>query len=665
MLELSQTVVADEMQIGHASHPGRSGKNNEDYYGIFSVATSGGECVVAAVADGIGGSVGGEQASRQTIAAISQFLKDQHYVATSLGQRLDQAIRLANHAVYEKSQTEPALLGMGTTIVAAALDSDRLYIVHAGDSRAYLVRGGRAYQLTLDHSWAQEAIEAGRISVEDAKTHPNRHVIRRYLGINEDVETDLRVLDPGQGKSRPARPVTVASPILTRPGDAILLCTDGLTDEVGDEEIAKIVARHAPEDAARRLIDAANAAGGADNITAVILQRGKGGSAAVAGRSRFAAYALAVLGVLLVAALGWLLASGSLLGGTATGAAFLEPSNAAPDAVISETAGEDSGPTAMPASLSSATSVTASAAVTATDVMTEEITAAETTAAAIDNAAASAQQTTPPPALAASAAEQQPTGGGTAEATAPEVTSTPVQAVAATGAVTDSASLTERSPAYVGNGAGSATAAAAVPSTAPTSTPIQRTTSTATPTVTPTNIPRNTDVPRVATSAPSPASPTAPAGQPYVAPQPPAAAPPEPSVEEEGGPTALSNVQPGPNSQFGVNNSVTFSWQPNAPILPDQLFEFVFWQPDQQWLEGRSPAAAMNDTFYTMTPKEAGSYRWGVLLVRLEPTYKRIRLLGPDYLITFSGSSGSGGGGNGGGGGGEPTSEPDQRPNGN
>ena len=662
MLQLSQTALSDQLQIGHASHPGRSGKNNEDYYGVFSVATSGGECVVAAVADGIGGSVGGEQASRLTIRTIADFLEDNRYLATSPGQRLDQAIRLANRAVYDKAQSEPALLGMGTTIVAVALDGDRLYVVHAGDSRAYLVRGGRAQQLTLDHSWAQEAIEAGRITPEAAKTHPNRHVIRRYLGINEEVETDPRVVDPGQGAATGGRAATVISPILTQVGDAIVLCTDGLTDEVGDEEIAKIVSRHSPEEAARRLVDAANAAGGADNITVVVLQRGKGGGAAGAGgRSPLVALGLAAMGVLLVGALGWLLASGTLFGGPAKGAANGEVAAIATAATANMSAAIAQPDTPAPTDTPTDVPPTATATLLPVDTAepTEQAAAGGTVVSAVGSEPVTgtvATTTTPPataPEVTTEGTRVPETAGGTEVGHAQEAATPPTSTPASRpgmgngGAPAEDSSVIEGGTPIVVEAtldpalAPTATPVAAVTkeptatrgtNVAPTSTPAHR--GTPTFTVTPTEI-HSTPVPApnvqlAATRMPThtPAFAEAATGSNSFA------------VTQASGPHSIEILTPNDLASLANGSSTDFEWQADEVLQANQVYELVFWRagigtPDS----GQAVTSASRNNKVTVKADQLapGDYQWGVFLAQEHP-YTRIRYLGQGHSVRVSGS---------------------------
>jgi protein phosphatase len=306
--------------IGSFTDPGRSGKNNEDALAAFEVDWQDDlrlrRVQVAVVADGIGGNNAGEIASRIAVEKIQAIMQTQPTVP--IIERLEQALQQANHEIFDTGQSNPSLAGMGSTVVAAAIADDLLYVAHVGDSRAYLVRGGVAYRLTLDHTWAQEAIEIGRLSPEAARVHPNRNVIKRFLGVDEALAVDHAIIDISQaadGVEGPGRwPMVEQMRLL--PGDTVLLCSDGLTDELTDAELQATVRRYEPQAAAEQLTAMANAHGGRDNIT-VILLRVPGGApvptakppAAVAagGKSRLPLVVGAVLGVLLLAVLAVLL----------------------------------------------------------------------------------------------------------------------------------------------------------------------------------------------------------------------------------------------------------------------------------------------------------------------------------------------------------------------
>ncbi|HEY1636478.1 MAG TPA: Stp1/IreP family PP2C-type Ser/Thr phosphatase [Acidimicrobiales bacterium] len=205
-----------------------------------------------AVADGMGGHVGGETAAQTAIDAFRTTFAG-HPSADGLAD----AVRQANYAVWEASRAETALRGMGTTLTALALvtvdGTDDLTIVNVGDSRAYLYQQGELSQLTADHSLVEEMVRSGELTAEEASVHPQRHILTRALGIEPDVEVDVWHVPP-------------------HVGDRILLCSDGLINELGDDEIASVLGQHPdPDDAAHALVQQARDAGGSDNITVVVV----------------------------------------------------------------------------------------------------------------------------------------------------------------------------------------------------------------------------------------------------------------------------------------------------------------------------------------------------------------------------------------------------------
>jgi len=202
---------------------------------------------LVAVADGMGGHRAGEVASATALEALR--------AGVASGQQLPNAIEGANDAVLEKSESDQELRGMGTTLTAGMLGADgQLLVGHVGDSRAYLFRDAELTQITDDHSLVEEMVRGGELTPEQAEVHPQRSIITRALGIDPQVDVDVY-------------------PIELQPGDRILFCSDGLTTMVRQDEMAGILAReHDPKRAAQLLVDAANAAGGEDNVTAVIVE---------------------------------------------------------------------------------------------------------------------------------------------------------------------------------------------------------------------------------------------------------------------------------------------------------------------------------------------------------------------------------------------------------
>jgi serine/threonine protein phosphatase PrpC len=202
------------------------------------------------VCDGMGGHAAGEIASEIGVRTIREEYFQQS--EDDALQALDRAIRVANTAIYEHAHEHLAHSGMGTTCVATVLLGGRGYFVNIGDSRGYIVRDGRMRQVTHDHSWVAEQVRAGVLTEDQARTHTHRNVITRSLGTQPEVAADLFI-------------ETI------HPGDRILLCSDGLHGYVPEAEIKSIVLEHEPETGVRQLIDMANANGGPDNITAILV----------------------------------------------------------------------------------------------------------------------------------------------------------------------------------------------------------------------------------------------------------------------------------------------------------------------------------------------------------------------------------------------------------
>ncbi|HSC73295.1 MAG TPA: Stp1/IreP family PP2C-type Ser/Thr phosphatase [Gaiellaceae bacterium] len=222
--------------------PGRTRRHNEDAYVV--------EPPLFAIADGMGGAQAGEVASRLATAALKEA------GANGGGeQRIADLIQEANRRVYDRSSSDPNTSGMGTTITVALVEDDQVAFGHVGDSRAYLIRDARMEQLTEDHSLVNELLKTGKLSREEAETHPQRSVITRALGTDPDVDVDT-------------------FSVRAEDGDLFLLCSDGLTDMVSENSILAVVERNRDDiDAAlRALVKAANRGGGQDNITVVAFE---------------------------------------------------------------------------------------------------------------------------------------------------------------------------------------------------------------------------------------------------------------------------------------------------------------------------------------------------------------------------------------------------------
>ena len=226
-----------------ATDTGRKRRRNEDAYVVAPP--------LFAVADGMGGAQAGEVASKLAAAALS----DTDAGSLTGTERVTSLFQEANRRVYERSAADPTVSGMGTTMTVALVEGDEVVIGHVGDSRAYLLRDGRIEQLTDDHSLVAELMKSGKLSAEEAETHPQRAVITRALGTDPDVDVD-------------------AFAVHAQAGDLFLICSDGLTTMVDDEEILALLERHHGDlpRAAKALVAAANKHGGEDNVTVVAFE---------------------------------------------------------------------------------------------------------------------------------------------------------------------------------------------------------------------------------------------------------------------------------------------------------------------------------------------------------------------------------------------------------
>ncbi len=207
------------------------------------------------VADGMGGHAAGEVASEMAVRLISRDLGAVRGLPDEeVAERMRQSIRGANAAIYERTLTEHDKRGMGTTATALVLLPNRFLLGHVGDSRAYRLREGQFEQLTKDHSYVQEQVDAGLLTPEQARVHPYSNVITRCVGANQDVIPDTYSGD-------------------LRVGDVVLLASDGLTGMLEDEHIHKILeAPGGPQDWVDAMINDANRRGGLDNITTIVVK---------------------------------------------------------------------------------------------------------------------------------------------------------------------------------------------------------------------------------------------------------------------------------------------------------------------------------------------------------------------------------------------------------
>ena len=233
---------------------GKRRESNEDDFVVDA------PCGLYAVADGMGGHAAGEVAARLAIQTLTDAFRGDgrpahQFDAVGASEHLSQAVERANRRIFEEVVSTQEYRGMGTTVVTLLVSTDRAIIGHVGDSRAYRLRDGILERLTSDHSYVNEQVKLGLLSEEDAERHPMRNIVTRALGNRVDIHVDLLEDVP-------------------RHGDLYLLCSDGLNTMLSDHEIKKNLEMHAgdPEKACRALVEAANARGGEDNVTVIVVR---------------------------------------------------------------------------------------------------------------------------------------------------------------------------------------------------------------------------------------------------------------------------------------------------------------------------------------------------------------------------------------------------------
>ncbi len=241
------------------SNVGMKRGQNEDSYLIND------DISLYMVADGMGGHLGGEYASKLAVSTVEEMVRHLRFdpdctqirgvntEESSPADQLTHAIQEAGRRIHDQALFDENLRGMGTTTVVALFSSPKLYIANVGDSRAYLIREGRIRQITEDHSLVSEQVKAGMISQQDARGHKLKNIITRSVGYQEEVDIDVIAHD-------------------VKAGDRYLLCSDGLSNLVEDREIEETVDKFELQEACEKLVNSANSRGGDDNITVVLLQ---------------------------------------------------------------------------------------------------------------------------------------------------------------------------------------------------------------------------------------------------------------------------------------------------------------------------------------------------------------------------------------------------------
>lgn len=242
------------IEMKYLTDVGRKRRHNEDFVDFYEPVDPenlilNGRLYI--VADGVGGGAAGEVASEYAVKKVLY----EYYRSTGqdLGERLRSVIYIANADIFEHVEQRPELGRMGTTVVAVVIRGDELVVANVGDSRAYMVRNGEIYQITRDHSLVAKLVEEGSITPEEAERHPKRNVLLRSIGADPDVYPDIF-----EGN--------------LKPGDQIVLCSDGLTRYVSDDEILGVATRMPTDCAVRQLVDMANKRGGKDNISVMLLR---------------------------------------------------------------------------------------------------------------------------------------------------------------------------------------------------------------------------------------------------------------------------------------------------------------------------------------------------------------------------------------------------------
>ena len=240
------------MRIVAKTDKGRIRDSNQDAYAVGELPD---EVAWAVVCDGMGGAAGGNIASALAVKVISDKISTSYRSTmkdSSIFNMLDSALVAANIEVYDMAEENPELLGMGTTVVCAVVREGTAFIAHAGDSRAYLLKDNELTQVTTDHSVVQNLVNEGKITKEEAQHHPQKNLITRAIGVDKDIEIDFDEAELGDG-------------------EYLILCTDGLTNYVSDDELMDALSDGKYYAYADRLVNKANNNGGGDNVTVVAI----------------------------------------------------------------------------------------------------------------------------------------------------------------------------------------------------------------------------------------------------------------------------------------------------------------------------------------------------------------------------------------------------------
>lgn len=236
------------MMVGILSDVGNRRKINEDYVGFFENE----EIRIYVIADGMGGHNAGEVASKIAVDVIIDYVKKAED-SSDLKYLLQNAVYGANDQIHKYSNNNEELSGMGTTVTACLIKNNRLIVANVGDSRCYIIKNNELIKVTKDHSLVQQLLDNGSITEEEAVKHPNKNIITRALGTSSDVEVDIFELD--------------ISDIIK-----VILCTDGLTNEVTGEELYNIVSEYNSQEACNKLIETCKSREARDNISVIVIE---------------------------------------------------------------------------------------------------------------------------------------------------------------------------------------------------------------------------------------------------------------------------------------------------------------------------------------------------------------------------------------------------------
>ncbi len=242
------------MRIVAKTDKGNVRDSNQDAYAVGEFSD---EVVWSVVCDGMGGAAGGNLASALAVKVISDKINASYRNQmrdSSIKNMLDSALTAANIEVFDFAEAQPDLRGMGTTVVCEIVRDNQAYIVHAGDSRAYVINNGNIRQITTDHSMVQDLLLRGKITSEEAEHHPNKNIITRAVGVNKAIEIDFEQID-------------------LEDDDTLLICTDGLSNYVSNDEMLELMSDGKHYAFADRLVKKANENGGGDNITVVVISK--------------------------------------------------------------------------------------------------------------------------------------------------------------------------------------------------------------------------------------------------------------------------------------------------------------------------------------------------------------------------------------------------------